>query len=153
VSSLHIIFASTGGNTEYVIDTLIAHLKVNKPDLTVTKQRAEEAKAEDLTKGDVLLLASATWNYDAVEGYLNMHMREYLDKRCKEANIEGKKVAMITLGDDRYYYTTRATERFMQFIMAKKAKSCCMPLIIVNEPFGQEDKVTKWADKLLTCFA
>lgn len=153
MASLHIIFASTSGNTEYVVSTLKEHLHAVQPKLEVTVQRAEEAQAEDLKKGDVLLLASATWNYDAVEGYLNMHMRELLDKRCKDLDIEGRKVAMITLGDDRYYYTGRATERFMQFLMQKKAKSCTMPLLIINEPYGQEEKITKWADKLMDCFS
>ena len=152
MASLHIIFASTSGNTEYVIDTLIEHLKTAQSDLEVTKQRAEEAQGDDLKKGDVLLLASATWNYDAVEGYLNMHMRELLDKRCKDVELEGRKVALITLGDDRYYYTGRATERFMQFLMQKKAKSCTMPLLIINEPYGQEEKIQKWAEKLMTCY-
>lgn len=151
--SLHIIFASTSGNTEYVVDTLIDQLNKAQPDLEVTKQRAEKAQADDLKKGDVLLLASATWNYDAAEGYLNTHMREFLHKRCKDIDIEGRKVALIALGDDRYYYTGRATERFMQFLMQKKAKSCTMPLLIINEPYGQEEKITKWADKLMECFS
>lgn len=153
MASLHIIFASTSGNTEYVVDTLKDQLKAAQPNLEITMQRAEEAQGEDLKKGDVLLLASATWNYDAVEGYLNMHMRELLDKRCKDTDLEGRKVALIALGDDRYYYTGRATERFMQFLMQKKAKSCTMPLLIINEPYGQEEKITKWAEKLMTCFA
>lgn len=149
MSSLQTIFASTSGNTEYVVDTLHAYLQDKKKDLAVTKLRAEEAQPEDLQKGDVLLLASSTWNYDAVEGYLNMHMREFLEKRCKDVDLQDRKVALLILGDDRYYYTGRGTERFMQFLMTAGTKPCLMPLIIINEPFGQEDTVKKWGDKLL----
>jgi flavodoxin len=151
--SLHIICASTSGNTDYVVETLKEHLSSAQKDLTVTVQRAEEAEAKDMERGDVLLLASSTWNYDAVEGYLNMHMREFLEKRAKDADLSGKPVALIILGDDRYYYTGRGTERFMQYLMGHNGKSCTMPLIIINEPYGQEEKITEWADKLMTCFA
>ncbi len=151
--SMHIIFASTSGNTEFVVDTLMADLKAKQPDMEVTKQRAEEAQAEDLQKGDVLLLASSTWNYDAVEGYLNMHMRELLEKRSGDVDLAGRPVALIILGDDRYYYTGRGTERFMQFLMSHNGKSCTMPLIVINEPFDQEEKIREWTDKLLTCFS
>jgi len=136
-----------------VVDTLIDHLSSTQKGLEVTKQRAEEAGPEDMKKGDVLLLASSTWNYDGVEGYLNMHMRELLEKRAKDADLTGRPVALIILGDDRYYYTGRGTERFMEYLMSHNGKSCTMPLIIVNEPYDQEDKVREWSDKLMTCFS
>jgi flavodoxin len=150
--SLHIISASTSGNTDYVVDTLKQHLSDAQSDLTVTVQRAEEAKQEDMERGDVLLLASSTWNYDGVEGYLNMHMREFLEKRAKDADLSGKPVALIVLGDDRYYYTGRGTERFMQYLMSNNGKSCTMPLIIINDPYGQEEKIREWSNKLMSCF-
>ncbi|MDP6561356.1 MAG: flavodoxin domain-containing protein [Candidatus Peribacteraceae bacterium] len=150
--SLHIIYASTSGNTQHVVDTLIEHLAQSHKEMEVTAQRAEEAQPEDLTKSDVLVLASGTWNYDGVEGYLNMHMRELLEKRAKDTDLAGCPIAFISLGDDRYYYTGRATERFMQFAMEHNGKSCCMPLIIINDPYGQEEKVTTWCDKLMECF-
>lgn len=151
--SLHTIFASTSGNTEHVVDTLLGHIAQTYPEFELSRQRAEEANAEDLQKGDVLLLASSTWNYDAVEGYLNMHMRELLEKRCKDVDLSGRPVALIILGDDRYYYTGRGTERFMQFLMSHNGKSCTMPLLIINDPYGQEEKIREWSEKLMTCFA
>lgn len=150
--TLHIIYASTSGNTEHVVETLKEHLLATQKDLKVSVQRAEEAKAEDINKGDVLLLASSTWNYDAVEGYLNMHMREFLEKRAKDADLSGKPVGLIILGDDRYYYTGRGTERFMQYLLSHNGKSCTMPLIIINDPYGQEEKVVAWCDTLMGCF-
>ncbi len=72
--TLSIIYASTSGHTEHVIDTLIAALEKTAPDLRIIKQRAEQSTLEDLTKGDVLLLASSTWNTGNVEGQLNPHM-------------------------------------------------------------------------------
>lgn len=149
MKSIHIIYASTSGNTEHVVDTLMADLAAKYSNFTVTSQRAEEVKEEDVLGPDVLIMASGTWNYDAVEGYLNMHMRELLEKRIKDIDLGGKPIAFISLGDDRYYYTGRATERFIQFAMAHNAKQCTMPLIIINDPYGQEEKVTQWTEKLV----
>lgn len=151
--SLHIIYASTSGNTQHVVETLKEHLSSTQKDIEVSVQRAEEAQADDINKGDVLLLASSTWNYDAVEGYLNMHMREFLEKRAKDADLAGKPVGLIILGDDRYYYTGRGTERFMQYLMSHNGKSCTMPLIIINDPYGQEEKIREWSKKLMGCFS
>jgi hypothetical protein len=74
VPALHIIFASTSGHTEFVVDMLIEELKIEAPEWSTEKQRAEDAKPEDLQKGDVLLLASASWNTGGIEGQLNPYM-------------------------------------------------------------------------------
>tara|TARA_Y100000310_G_C20577776_1_gene761336 strand:+ start:40 stop:540 length:501 start_codon:yes stop_codon:yes gene_type:complete len=146
ISSLHIIYASTSGHTEHVVGVLAAFLKEKGVEVEV--QRAEHASGEDLLRGDVLLLASATWNLDALEGHLNTHMHALLNKRAKDTDLDGKPVALISLGDDRYFYTCRATEHFMQYFMKHDGKPCCPPLLVVNEPYGQEEKVEKWGEKL-----
>ena len=109
---------------------------------------AEEAEAEDLQKGDFLVLASGTWNDGGVEGQLNMHMADLLKKRADDLDLAEQKCALISLGDDRYYYTARATEHLMQYFMNHNGKNSCPPLLVINEPFGQEDKVEKWGDQL-----
>jgi flavodoxin I len=147
MQSLHIIYASTSGHTEYVISVLGEFLKEKGVELSV--QKAEEAVGEDLLKGDVLILACATWNLDALEGHLNPHMYALLNKRAQDIDLAGKPVALISLGDDRYFYTCRATERFMQYFMSHNGKPCCPPFLVVNEPYGQEEKVEKWGAKLL----
>lgn len=147
--SLHIIYASTSGHTEYVVDELMAYLGRRVADITIERQRAELAKREDLLRGDVLILGSGTWNFQGVEGQLNMYMHQLLFKRAKDIDLTGKLIAFISLGDDRYYYTTRCTEKFMWFLKNSHAKMLLIPLIVVNEPYGQEERVQKWGEKLL----
>lgn len=147
--SLQIIYASTSGHTEYVVEKLASYLGQKAPALTIEKQSAELAKREDVLKGDVLILGSGTWNYGGVEGQLNMYMHQLLFERAKDIDLTGKTIAFICLGDDRYYFTTRCTEHFMRFMKLSHAKILLMPLIIVNEPYGQEERVQKWGDKLL----
>ncbi len=147
--SIHIIYASTSGHTEYVIEQLASYLKQRIDGLTVEKQKAEFAKGEDLRRADVLILASGTWNTGGIEGQLNVYMHQLLFERGKDIDLTGKMVALISLGDDRYYYTTRCTEHFMRFIKLSHAKTLFIPLIVVNEPYGQEERVQRWGEKLI----
>jgi len=150
VSSLTIVYASTSGHTEHVVHTLAALLKKRAPKLTVTLRRAEQAQPKDLTAGDALVLASGTWNTDGTEGQLNPHMHEFLTKRAAAVDLAGQPCVVISLGDSRYRYTCRATEHLMQFVLQHGGKSCCPPLAVVNEPWGQEARVEKWGEKLLS---
>ncbi len=150
MSSLHIIYASTSGHTEYVIGALVERLSAKKPDLTVTVTRVELTKPEDLLKGDTLLLASGTWNTGGIEGQLNPHMHVFLKERAVAADLQKKNVAVIALGDARYRYTAKAGEHLVEFIKTHNGTLFGTPLTIVNEPYGQEEKVHAWADQFLT---
>ncbi len=148
--SIRIIYASTSGHTEYVIDVLATYLQgKKKASCIVNSVRAEQASAEDFAKDDVLILASGTWNTGSVEGQLNPHMHELLKKRVADIDLKKKPCAVIALGDDRYYYTARANEHCAAFIKARNGAKLLPPLIIVNEPYGQAEKVTHWGDELL----
>jgi flavodoxin len=135
-----------------VVDTLIDFLKEKAPDIEVERQRVELAKPEDLLRGDLVILGSGTWNFGGVEGQLNEYMHRYLFERAKDSDLTGKQIAFISLGDDRYYYTTRCTEKFMWFLKASHAKMALIPLIVVNEPYGQEERIMRWGEKLIKLF-
>ncbi|MDO8648876.1 MAG: flavodoxin family protein [Candidatus Peregrinibacteria bacterium] len=152
MSSIHIIYASTSGHTEYVVDTLIEFLSQKTPEIAVERQRVELAKPEDLLRGDLVILGSGTWNFGGVEGQLNEYMHRYLFERAQDIDLTGKQIAFISLGDDRYYYTTRCTEKFMRFLKCSHAKMALIPLIVVNEPYGQEERIRKWGEKLIKLF-
>ena len=146
---LHIIYASTSGHTEYVVDALRKFLSEKQLSLTVSVQIAEKAQSEDLTKGDLLILASGTWNTGGREGQMNPHLVEYLWKRVKDADLKGKQCAVIGLGDERYKYTARATEHMAHYIKEHGGRALVPPLVIVNDPYGQEKKVEAWGAGLL----
>jgi flavodoxin I len=146
---LHIVFASTSGHTEYVVDTLINTLNLLVPDWEIEKSMAERTHPQDLLRGDLLLLASSTWNTWSVEGQLNPHMWELLQKEAKELDLAGKPSACVGLGDHRYFYTARAADRLQQYIETHRGRLILPTLKIVDEPYGQEDVVGDWAKQLL----
>jgi flavodoxin I len=107
---LHIVFASTSGHTEYVVDALTDSLKSAAPGWEVEATIAEKTQPQDLLSGDVLLLASSTWNTGGTEGQLNPHMWILLHDKAKTLDLAGKPCACIGLGDHRYFYTARAAD-------------------------------------------
>ncbi len=119
-------------------------------EVAVEQQRAELATPEDLLRGDIVILGSGTWNTGGIEGQLNMHMHALLRDRAKDLDLQKKPITFISLGDDRYYFRTRCTEHFLRFQREHNGTLFIPPLIIVNEPYGQEARIHQWADKLLT---
>lgn len=147
--TLTVIYGSTTGHTEFVIDTLAACLQ-ETPDLRVVKQRAEASTPEDLLKGDLLLLACGSWNTGGPEGQMNPWMHELLTVRAAAADLKGRQAAVIGLGDDRYRFTARAADLMAGWLQAHGATLILPPLKIVNDPYDQTAKVKAWASEFLS---
>jgi flavodoxin I len=147
--SLHIVLASTSGHTEYVVDALIDSLKSITADWEIEETIAEKTNSQDLLSGDVLLLASATWNTGGIEGQLNPHMWVLLHDKAKTLNLAGKPCACIGLGDHRYFYTARAADHLEHYVEAHHGRLIVPTLKITDEPYGQEEVVRVWAKQLV----
>lgn len=125
-------------------------IAAKRPAIKVSKVLAEQATPEDLQKGDVVLLACGTWNTGGIEGQLNPHMHAFLLKRAAATDLKGQKVALVALGDKRYFYTARAGEHLKNFVEAHGGTLIGETLKIMNEPYGQEKTVQAWAESFLT---
>ncbi len=148
MSSLQIIYASTSGHTEYVVQECVKAWKEELPDASITVKKAEECSAEDLLKGDVLVLAAGSWNTGSIEGQLSPHMFVLLVDKAKDIDLKGKKVAVIGLGDHRYFYTCKAADHLMEFVRSHGGTLMEPELRIVNEPYGQEEAVRSWCQTI-----
>jgi flavodoxin I len=147
--SLHIVVASTSGHTEYVVEALIESLKKISPDWAIEETRAEKTQPQDLLSGDVLLLASATWNTGGIEGQLNPHMSLLLHEKAKILDLGGKPCACIGLGDHRYFYTARAGDHLQHYVKAHHGRLIVPALKIIDEPYGQEEAIRVWGKQLV----
>lgn len=144
--TLTIIYATSTGHTEFVIDTVVAALKDVK-DLRVVKQRAETTKPEDLTKNDLLLLACGSWNTGGPEGQMNPWMNDLLMNRASAVDLKGIHAAAIGLGDERYHFTARAADLLTTFLQDHHATLVLPALKIINDPFDQAEKVHAWVQE------
>ncbi len=132
------------------MDTICDRLAKGDSMRVTSRMRAEQSKPEDLLKADVLLLASSTWNTGGVEGQLNPHMHAFLRERAKDADLANKPCAVIGLGDNRYFYTARAADLLNEFVSTHNGKLLLPPLMIVNEPYDQIEKIDHWTDEFLS---
>jgi flavodoxin I len=146
---LHIIFASTSGHTGYVVDALIGFLRSMTLGWEIEQTMAEKAQSRDLLGGDILLLASATWNTGGIEGQLNPHMSVLLHDQAKTLDLAGKPCACIGLGDHRYFYTARAADHLQHYVKAHHGRLIVPTLKIIDEPYGQEEAVRVWGKQLV----
>jgi flavodoxin I len=144
--SLHIIFATTSGHTEFVVDTLTRSIELS--DWEIEKTLAEKASQQDMLRGDCLLLASSTWNTGGFEGQLNSHMSVLLQGKAANLDLAAKPSACIGLGDHRYYYTARAADRLQEYIESHQGRLLLPALRIVDEPYGQEQAIVGWGKQL-----
>jgi flavodoxin I len=145
---LHIVFASTSGHTAYVVDALIGSLKSIAPGWEIEETVAEKTQPQDLLSGDILVLASATWNTGGIEGQLNPHMWALLQDKAKTLDLAGKPCACIGLGDHRYLYTARAADHLQDYVEGHHGRLIVPTLKIIDEPYGQEEAVRVWGKQL-----
>ena len=143
---LLIVYSSTSGHTEYVLEVLKKYLKEKNAPLEIRERHVETIEPKDLLDCDILLLASSTWN--STEGLLPPDFMAFV-KQAKTVDLQGKATCVIGLGDDRYRNTCKAAAHLMQFARERNGKNLLPPLPIVNEPYDQDDKVAKWGEKLL----
>ncbi len=143
--TLTLIYSTSTGHTEFVVDRLCTILTKRLPDLRINRQRAEVSTPEDLKKGTVLLLACGSWNTNNVEGQLQPHMHELLTIRAADADIKNMPAAAIGLGDERYFFTARAAEKLTEYLTERHAKLLLPTLKIINDPFDQTAKIEAWA--------
>jgi flavodoxin len=128
---------------------LIQDLEELAPNWKIVAAMAEKTQPDDLLKGRIVVLASATWNTGGSEGQLNPHMRALLQEKATNLDLGGKPCACIGLGDDRYFYTARAVDLLQDYVTGHHGRLILPSLEIVNEPYGQEEKVRVWARQLV----
>lgn len=148
IQTLTVIYSTSTGHTEFVVDNVIEALLQELPGLRTKKQRAEVTKPEELKAAEGLLLACGSWNTGNIEGQLSPLMHELLVDRAKDADLKGIPAAAIGLGDSRYHYTARAADKLTEYLQAHNAKLLLPTLKIINEPFEQKEKVIAWAKEL-----
>jgi flavodoxin I len=149
--SLCIIFATTSGHTEFVVDTLARSGELS--DWEIERTLAEKASQQDMLRGAVLLLASSTWNTGGLEGQLNSHMSVLLQSKANALDLAGKPTACIGLGDHRYYYTARAADLLQGYVESHHGRLVLPALRIIDEPYGQEKAILNWGKQLADVLA
>lgn len=146
---IHIIYASTSGNTEFVMEKVAdVWRKMGKE---VFLHRSEKTDISILNDNKIFLLATSTWDHGTINPFFNKLLAE-----MKQNDFTGKSSAFIGLGDRRYekhYFCTGMT-LLKEVWESRKGKAIGTALTIGREPFDEliDKLVRDWAEKTLELF-
>lgn len=141
---VHIIYASTSGNVEIVVETVAKHLR--EAQLEVELHRAEQTGLEVITNNDTFILATSTWEH----GQLNPFF-EKLYKELKTQNLQGKRATFVGCGDTRYepILFNQGIKIIHKAWLAQQGEEFHRQLLINGEPYHVLDtRVAEWAQNL-----
>ena len=148
-ASIHIIYASTSGNTEFVMDKVADLWRETGKEVFL--HRAEITDINLIKDNKFFLLATSTWDHGTINPFFDKLLAE-----MKKTDFSGKSAAFIGLGDRRYekhYFCTGMT--LLKEVWEKSGgQSLGVPLTIGREPFDELiDKVVRgWAEKTIKLF-
>lgn len=141
---IHLIYASTGGNTELVSQKVAQVLESKKH--TVRLTRAERTAVSDIKGADGLVLASSTYGH----GLLQYHMEAFV-KLLHAEGLPVKRCAVIGLGDDKYdsYYHMESAKILEKTVQDLGGTLIVDSLRISKSPVPHLDgRIAQWAEKL-----
>lgn len=145
MTSLLLIFASCGGNTEIASDKIAEVLTSNGHEVTL--QRAECSEPSDFEAFPVVVLACPTYG----EGLLEPDMLSFLNKARGHVSLTGKKCAAVGLGDAKYFpYYMAESAVILEDVIREFGGDVVMPALQINKsPVPQlEGSITRWAQQL-----
>ena len=148
-STIHLIYASTYGNTETVIEATAAQLATRG--WVAETHRAEKTSVEVVTQNHLFVFGTSTWEH----GALNPFFKEYLNQ-LKTTPCQGKTAAFVGCGDRRYepVLFCEGIEIIKRVWVAQQGAVVGETLKIQGEAYGLLDSlVVPWADTIATAFA
>ncbi len=147
MSHIHIVYGTTGGNTDLVTDMVRIVLEENGH--TVTREKAEVADLDRLKTNDCLILASPTYGHGQLEDHF---IRTFWKEVHKiDLDLTNHKCAVIGLGDPKYDadYNIESAIILQGFMEERGGKMIVGNLAINRSPIPQlETKVRDWAELL-----
>jgi len=144
MANILIIYASTSGNTELTCEKVADVLREKAN--TVTLQRAELSKVEDIFEYDLSILASPTYG----QGALHKQMVP-LAMAMKSKDFSGQKFALIGLGDAKYdlYHNIESEKILKEIIKNSGGELITDSLKIIKSPIPfLETNIKKWTELL-----
>lgn len=144
-----IIYGTTGGNTELVVDQVASILGENG--FCTRLMRADRVSIEEIMEAvkvsQIIVLASPTYGH----GQLQEHMVPVVDA-LKGTALTGKKYAVIGLGDPKYddHYHIESTFILESVMETTGATRMHYALRISRSPLLQVDNlIPKWTEKFM----
>lgn len=138
--TIHVIYASTSGNVEKVVETAAEVLR--QAGLAVELHRAEQTPLSVITDNDTFILASSTWEH----GVLNPFFQR-LYSEMKDQDFTGKRAGFMGCGDRRYESVlfNEGIKMINRLWTKQGGQQLHHMHIIDGDPYPQLEPVKVWA--------
>lgn len=146
---IHIIYASTGGNTQHVMEQVAKYWQ--EQGFLVELHRAEQTPISVITDNTFFLFATSTWDHGTINPFFTALLTE-----MKKTDFSRKVAAFIGLGDRRYehHYFCTGMHTLKNVWEQNKGIAIGVALTIGREPFEEsiEAIIKKWADETVPLY-
>lgn len=139
------LYASTSGNTEIVVETVVE--KWRGAQIELQTFRVENADQSLLSSHSLFLFASSTWEHGAINPFFKTTLEQMKTMKCNE-----KYACFIGLGDTRYepVLFCGGLQKIREIWKNQGGVELSPVLLINGDPYQQlNNRVTEWADKLI----
>lgn len=146
---IHIVYASTGGNTEHVMEQVAKYWR--EQGVTVELHRSEQTPLSVISENTNFLFSASTWDHGTINPFFTV-----LLEQMKTVDFTGKTASFIGLGDRRYeeHYFCAGMTLIKEVWEQNHGTSVGVALTIGREPFEEviETAVKTWAEKTLPLY-
>lgn len=142
---IHIIYASTSGNTELTVEYIGDILKTSG--LEVVFHRAEITPIEVIEDNELFLLATSTWEHGEINPFFNKLLKE-----MNGIDLVNKKAGFVGCGDIRYeeLLFCEGAEILKRKFEERGGKQIYETLKINGDPCNSLDTLIKtWTEKFI----
>ncbi len=139
---MQIVYASTSGNVEAVVEKITEVLKENH--IFAQLHRAEQTPIDIIRDNEVFLLATSTWEHGEINPFFDRLLLE-----MKSENLSGKVAGFVGLGDLRYEQVLfcEGIEILKRAFIVAGGKEIHQTLKLNGEPYDILDTSVKaWAE-------
>lgn len=143
-----VVFATNSGGTQLAAEQVKEDLVKNNVEAILKEVR--ETQIDEFAGYDLVILASPSWDYEGLEGQPHPDYRSFMEG-VKGKKNEGKKFAVVGLGDSSYTYFCGAVEHLENFVKELGGKLVVPSLKIDGfylDQAGNTQKLTDWTQNL-----
>jgi flavodoxin I len=143
-----ILFATYSYGTQTVSDAVREFLTGKGHDVLV--KHINDASPKDVDGYDLTILASPSWDYEGVEGQPHEGFISFI-KQSENISMQGKKFAIVGLGDSTYAHFCGAVDHLEAFVKKTNGTLVHPSLRIDKFYFNQEENLQKlnaWLEDL-----
>lgn len=141
-----LIYASTSGNVEIVMETIADVLQAHKG-ISVELLRAENTPITVIEKNSDFIFGTSTWEHGALNPFFSR-----LYKELQSVDCTGKEAAFVGLGDVRYepILFCEGMKKLERLWEKQGGTVIGNHLTINGEPYSKlQSVVTPWTERLL----